>query len=78
MLHRSGLSKPSTTLFFGAGRTQGRTVVEEDNLAALELEHHPLALRRVNLTLLLKPQSHMIVVRHLTSAGHREKRCARM
>ena len=41
--------------------------MEEDNLAALELEHHTLALRRVNLTLLLKPQSHMIVVRHLTA-----------
>ena len=32
--------------------------MEEDNLAALELEHHPLPLRRVNLTLLLNPKPH--------------------
>ena len=62
------LSATRIFVAFGAGRTQGRTVVEEDNLAALELEHHPLPLRRVNLTLLLNPKPHFntrIVIRPL-------------
>ena len=66
------LSATRIFVAFGAGRTQGRTVVEEDNLAALELEHHPLPLRRVNLTLLLNPKPHD-VVRHLVCA-HTKRR----